>query len=62
MDVVYSGEVLGPGEYPVEKRVTEKWDKPGIDGRLGVMTRIGGALFLEISPAISVIFTDVEST
>jgi hypothetical protein len=62
MDVVYSGEVLGPGEYPVEKRVTEKWDKPGIDGRLGVITRIDGALFLEISPAISVIFTDVEST
>lgn len=61
MDVLYSGTIpFGGG--PVEKRVTEKWDKPGIDGRFGVITRLDGALFLEISPGISVIFTDDEST
>lgn len=62
MDVVYTGEVIGPSGYDLEKRITEKWDKPGISGRCGVITRLYNTLFLEISPAISVIFTDEEST
>ncbi len=62
MDVIYSGRVPGPDGWDVEKRVTAKWDKPGIDGRFGVITRLDKALFLEISPGISVIFTDEEST
>lgn len=61
MDVLYLGSVpFGGGS--VEKRVTEKWDKPGIDGRFGVITKLDGALFLEVSPGISVIFTEEEAT
>lgn len=62
MDVIYRGRTLVPGGTDIEKRVTAKWDKPGIDGRFGVITRLDRALFLEISPGISVIFTDEEST
>lgn len=41
MDVLYSGTIpFGGG--PVEKRVTEKWDKPGIDGSFGAITRPDG--------------------
>ena len=62
MDVQYSGSIPGPEGEDVEKRITARWDKPGVDGRFGVVTRLNGALFLEISPGISVIFTDDEST
>lgn len=62
MDVFYTGRIPGPDETNVEKRVTAKWDKPGIDGRFGVITRLDKAIFLEISPGINVIFTDEEST
>jgi hypothetical protein len=62
MDVMYTGSIPGSDETEIEKRVTAKWDKPGIDGRFGVITRLDKALFLEISPGISVIFTDEEST
>lgn len=62
MDALYLGRVPGPEGADVEKRIAAKWDKPGVDGRFGVVTRLDGALFLEISPGISVIFTDDEST
>ena len=58
MDVIYRGRT----GTDIEKRVTAKWDNPGIDARFGVITRLDRALFLEISPGISVIFTDEEST
>ena len=62
MDLLYSGRVLVPEGEDIEKRITAKWDKPGVDGRFGVVTRLRGAFFLEISPGMSVIFTDDEST
>ena len=62
MDVIYSGSIPLPDDTDIEKRVTAKWDKPGIDARFGVITRLDKILFLEISPGISVIFTDEEST
>jgi len=62
MDVLYSGRVPGPDGDDIERRVKASWDKPGIDGRFGVVTRLDKRLFLEISPGISVIFTDDEST
>jgi hypothetical protein len=62
MDVLYSGSVLVPEGEDIEKRITDKWDKPGVDGRFGVVTRLSGDFFLEISPGMSVIFTDDEST
>lgn len=62
MDALYSGKAPGFEESDIEKRIKATWDKPGVDGRFGVVTRLDGALFLEISPGISVIFTDDEST
>ncbi len=62
MDVIYRGRTLVPGGTDIENRVTAKWDKPGIDGRFGVITRLDRVLFLELSPGINVIFTDGEST
>jgi hypothetical protein len=61
LDVVYTG-TAGIGGEDIENEVVAKWDRPGIDGRFGVLTRLNGSLFLEISPGISVIFTGGEST
>ena len=62
MDVLYSGRVPAPEGEDIEKRITARWDKPGVESRFGVVTRLDGNLFLEISPGMSVIFTDDEST
>ncbi len=62
MDVLFTGHVIEPASTEIEERVIAKWAKPGIDGRFGVVTRLHKALFLELSPGISVIFTDVDAT